>query len=259
MTPNLAAGENAGLPDPLGQEEREALAEDVALLVRLADRELDAETLARLRERPPREWFALELEGEDVESIIGHVTAGLAEFSDPPTTAELDELAAEFAAIHLNHGYGAAATESVWRDEDGLEKQDAMFLVREWYALHGVKAADWRLRSDDHLVNELQFLALMLRGATNGARLKETATFLRDHPLVWFPRFADRIAKRCELQFYAGVTLLSAVYLERLAAHLGVVTGLDMTPPKLIIEKPKAPAGPNCGSPRNTPLSGPSW
>ena len=259
MTQAIAAGENAGRPEVPAQEERDALAEDVALLVRLADRELDAETITRLRERPPREWFALELEGEDVEAIVGHVTAGLAELSDPPTAAELDELAAEFAAIHLNHGYGAAATESVWRDEDGLEKQDAMFLVREWYARHGVKVADWRLRSDDHLVNELQFLGLMLRGASDAARLKETARFLRDHPLVWIPRFADRVAKRCELQFYAGVTLLGAVYLERLAAWLGAETGLDMTPPKLIIEKPKAPEGPNCGSPRNTPLTGPSW
>lgn len=259
MTQTLPAGEDAGRPAPLGAEERDALAEDVMLLVRLADRELDAETIARLRERAPREWFALELEGEDVDSIVGHVTEGLAGLSDPPTEAEMDELAAEFAAIYLNHGYGAAATESVWRDEDGLEKQDAMFLVREWYARHGVKVADWRLRSDDHLVNELQFLILLLRGASNGARLKETATFLRDHPLVWIPRFADRIAKRCELQLYAGLTLLGAIYLERLAAYLGALTGLDMTPPKLIIEKPKEPAGPNCGSPRNTPLTGPSW
>lgn len=259
MTLATEAGGEAARPQLLTEDERDALAEDVALLVRLADRELDAETIARLRAAPPREWFALELEGDEVEAIFGHVTEGLAAFADPPTPAEIDELAAEFAAIYLNHGYDAAATESVWRDEDGLEKQDAMFLVRDWFARHGVKVADWRLRSEDHLVNELQFLGLMLRGAAGPGRLRETATFLRDHPLVWAPRFADRVAKRCELQFYAGAVLLSALYLERLAALLGGLTGLDMTPPKLIIEKPKAPKGADCGTPRNTPMTGPSW
>lgn len=264
MTQNAASDSPAG--SPLAEAERRALVEDLNLLVRLADRELDAEMLARLQETPPEQWFALELSGPDFDSIRVHLAEGLAGLSAPPTSAELDALAAEFAAIYLTHGYNAAPAESVWRDEDKLERQEAMFLVRDWYARFGVKAPDWRKRSDDHLVNELQFVALLLERADDAATVKAAAQFLRDHLLVWAPRFADRIAARCEQQLYAGLTLVSALYLERLGRLLGEVSGEDMTAPALVL-KPifSGPQGPDCGSPRplkapqNTPFTGPSW
>ncbi|MBL8589732.1 MAG: molecular chaperone TorD family protein [Methylobacteriaceae bacterium] len=259
MTDPAAAGAGPAPTALLSRAEREALAEDVELLARLADRELDAELIRRLRGAPPADWFALDLAGAEFEAVSVHVVEGLAAIGDPPTPADLDELAADFAAIFLTHGYNAAPTESVWRDEDGLERQDAMFLVRDWYARHGVKAADWRKRSDDHLVSELEFLALLLRRARDEAGLRAAATFLRDHPLVWAPRFADRVAARCQLQVYAGSVLLTAVYLEQLGRLLGPLAGLDMTPPPLILAKPKAPQGPDCNTPRNTQFNGPGW
>ena len=244
--------------------ERQALAEDVDLLIRLADRELDGELIALLRARDPAEWFALDLSGEEFDVARKLVADGLAELSDSPTPGQLDDLAAEYAAIHLVNGYDASPAESVWRDEDRLERQEAMFRTREWYARHGVKAPNWRVRSDDHLVNELQFLALLLRGGA-GEDLAEAARFLRDHLLVWTPLFADRVAARCRNQLYAGLTLAMAIHLRRLGATLGAACGLDMTAPALVFQQIKDD-GPSCGSPRgplkapvNTPFTGPSW
>lgn len=263
MTKEAAAQEPA--PPVIATGERMVLAEDVDLLVRLADRELDEEILALLRGRDPADWFALDLTGEEFDVARKLIVDGLAELSAPATTAQLDELAAEFAAIHLTNGYDASPSESVWRDEDHLERQEAMFRAREWYARHGVKAPNWRVRADDHLVNELQFLALLLRGGGSRDDLGEAARFLRDHLLVWTPLFADRVAARCRLQLYAGLSLALAIYLRRLGAALSSATGVDPTPPELVFKQSKD-EGPTCGSPRgelkapqNTPFTGPSW
>lgn len=261
----IAASPDSSAPPVFSMGERQALAEDVDLLVRLNDRELDAEILGLLRARDPAEWFALDLTSDEFDVARKLIVDGLAEASDPPTPAQLDDLAAEFAAIHLVNGYDASPSESVWRDEDHLERQEAMFRTRDWYARHGVKAPNWRVRSDDHLVNELQFLALLLRGGGSRDDLGEAARFLRDHLLVWTPLFADRVAARCNLQLYAGLSLALAMYLRRLGATLAGATGVEPIPPDLVFKQIKD-EGPTCGSPRgelkapqNTPFTGPSW
>ncbi len=249
----------------LSAGERQALAEDVELLILLADREMDAESVDLLRARDPSQWFALDLAGEEFGAAATLIRDGLRELSNPPTQAQLDNLAAEFAAIHLLNSYDASPSESVWRDEDHLERQEAMFRTRDWYSRHGVKAPNWRVRSDDHLVNELQFLALLLRGGGSREDLSEAARFLRDHLLVWTPLFADRVSARCREQLYAGASLAMAIYLRRLGALLADITGLDPAPPTLVFQQLKE-EGPSCGSPRaplkapqNTPFTGPSW
>jgi TorA maturation chaperone TorD len=264
MEPAPAHGEQEPeAPRAFSAAERQALAEDVDLLVRLADRELDAETLTLLRGREPADWFALDLSGAEFDAARTLLVDGLAETPDPPSESDLDDLAAEYAAIHLLNSYEASPSESVWRDEDHLERQEAMFLAREWYARHGVKAPNWRVRADDHLVNELQFLALMLRGGGSRDDLREAARFLRDHLLVWTPLFADRVAARCRLQLYAAISLTTAIYLRRLGLALGAATGLDMTPPDRVFKTVKDD-GPTCASPRElppekTPFNSPSW
>ncbi len=93
--------------------------------------------------------------------------------------ANLDDLAADFAAIYLTHGYRVSPNESVWRDEEGLERQGPMFSVRAWYKHHNLQTPDWRIRADDHLVNELQFLAMLSQRAADFDQLREAARFLR--------------------------------------------------------------------------------
>lgn len=246
----MTAAADAAMPAELSAPERAALADDIRLLIRLSDREIDADLVTRLRAVAPADWFGLQLEHMEGEAIGGMIARGLADLSDPPTQDELDDLAAEFAAIYLSYSYHAAPTESVWRNEENLERQEAMFLVRSWYAHHGVRVPDWRIRSDDHLVNELQFLALLIETAPGREGLAEAARFLRDHLLVWVPDFGRRVAQRCRKEFYAGCCLLTGAYLRRLAAFLGDLSGLDMTPPELLLHGEAAPAVPSCGDAR---------
>lgn len=234
----------------LTAQERAALADDIGVLVRLHDREADAALLARLKSADPAQWFSLSLDGEAFAQASRLLVDAIAALG--PSERDLDMLAAEYAAIYLNYDYQAAPTESVWRDEENLERQAAMFMTRAWYARYGVRAANWRLRSDDHIVNELEFLGRVLGATERDDSLADAARFLRDHLMVWIPEFARRVTMRCEAAFYAGAALLTHAYLESLADLLGEATGLDMTPPPLKL-KPMAtfaPGAPDCGSPR---------
>ncbi len=186
MSARLAAGDDGGLGGGGGDGAlgalRSAVAGDLRLLALLHDRELDAERIHAL-------W------AEGYEDFL------------------------------LTHGLRASPCESVWLDEDGLAMQAPMFDVREWYQRYGLAVANWRQRSDDHLVYQLLFLAHLLEpegDATagdvpaTGTELGEVARFMDEHTLLWIDRFADRVAKRCETRFYAGLALLTAAYLNEL-------------------------------------------
>jgi TorA maturation chaperone TorD len=207
-----------------------ALADDLMLLARLADREADADLIGALRSAPVATWFSLKLDGAEFNAACNLIEGAFGEMPDPVDAPTLDDLAAEFAAIYLTHHYGASPNESVWRDDEGLERQQAMFAVRAWYARHGVSAPDWRRRADDHLVHELEFLASLLREAGATGALDAAARFLREHPLVWARAFARTVVPRCRLSLYAGAGLLTAIYLDHLAQLLGDALGCDMTP-----------------------------
>jgi len=229
-----------------------ALGRDLRLIARFHDRELDSATLDTLASLPVAQWFTLRLRGEVCVEACRLVSDALNGIADHTDRAMLDDYAAEYAAIYLTHSYRAAPTESVWRDEDGLERQGAMFATRKWYGHYGVVVPDWRLRSDDHIVHELEFLALLFESATDNARLTEAARFLRDHPLVWVPEFCKRVSRRCRLQLYAGFALLTLTYIEELAKFLHAVTGLEMTPPALRLSAMApvpVPGTPTCADP----------
>jgi hypothetical protein len=113
--------------------------------------------------------------------------------------------------------------------------QEAMFDMRELYAADGLAVPDWRLRPDDHLVFQLQFVAKRLeRLATlteaENAHLandhwRSLATLLDHHLLRWLPDFSSRVSVRCDTEFYAALFLLTHVWCEQLrdliALHLG--------------------------------------
>ncbi len=222
----------SGAPDAmLARRDWGEIADDLALLGLLHGQELTAETLAQLRSADPADWFAMAPDGEDFRQGVALLRQGLASVAELPDRAALEDLAAEYAAIYLTFAYHAAPTESVWRDPDGLERQGPMFAVRQRFARHGLEVADWRRRSDDHLVHELAYLAALLREGTADA-LAEAATFLRDHLLVWVPAFAGRVARRCHHPLYAGLQLAMVGFLQGLAALLGDATQIDMTPPE---------------------------
>jgi TorA maturation chaperone TorD len=202
------------------------LAQDLQLLARVHDREMDPQALTILRSIGFPSCLALELQdsrGQDaitlLEQSLQHLYA--------PGESDLDELAVDYADIYLNHSIQASPFESVWLDEDGLAMQQPMFQIREWYGRFGMSAEDWRIRSDDHIGLQLQFLAhLLARAGESGETLQvlgELARFMDEHPLRWIDEFSQRVTQRCGTAFYAGSALLTASYLEALRGLLEMV------------------------------------
>ncbi len=88
-------------------ELRAALVDDLDQLIRLNDRELDAETLAALKESAFPHGLALQPVGE--AGVLARLNMAAAVWSE----TSLDDLAADFAAIYLNNSFGASPYESV--------------------------------------------------------------------------------------------------------------------------------------------------
>lgn len=238
-----------------------AIAADLELLARLHDREIDAGLVEAMRAMPVADWFALRIPASEFREAAGLIELALARAPSPMTTEALDGIAAEYAAIYLNHTYRISPYESFWVGEDGLERQEPMFAVRKWFARFGFRAPDWRMRGDDHIALELAFLSHVAPDLENPDAAKMIGQFMRQHPLVWIPEFAGRVVRRCQSPLYAGMALLTADYLNALAVLLARVHGLDMT----LIRPEKSvqvhPAGPSCADPppRYAPGTGPGW
>lgn len=194
-----------------------ALADDLAGLIRLHDRELDRETVDALQAADFPACLALFPEHENsqgVWALLREAVRGLGGVS-------IDELAAEYAAIYLNHRYAASPYESVWLDDDHLTCQQPMFELREIYRQAGLAVAGERY--DDHLVLQLQYL----RHRFGQGEIQGLADFIDEHLGYWLPDFASRVASQAETAFYAGLALVSVEWLQALR-HL--LAGLEARP-----------------------------
>lgn len=207
---------------------QEAVVEDLAMLIRLHDRELDEELRAALQDAAFPSGLGLMLAGEGLEEILGLCQEAVEEMKPE----DLPELAAGFAQVYLHNGCKAPPSQSPWFDEEGLERQGSMFEVRKWYAHHGLAVPDWRQRPDDHLVHQLEFLQFLI----NRAAWDEAARFIDEHLLSWLPQFATKVYERSFSQFYVGLGLLTVSYLQNLRRYLTEITGreenIKKPPPK---------------------------
>lgn len=199
-------------------EPHAALAEDLAQLAVLHDREPDAALLTGLRAVGFPGNLGLRLTSEAARAAGALFSGYFAELET--SREELDRLAVDYAEIYLTHALRAAPTESPWLDEDGLERQEPMFQVRAAYRRHGLAVPDRARRPDDHIVHQLQFLAHLVEKGNLG----EACRFLDDHPLRWIESFAKRVVERAATPYFAGLALLTAAYLSELRSLLA---GLD--------------------------------
>ncbi len=202
---------------------REHVAEDLQVLATLHDREPDATLLQQLKAVDFPSSLTLLPDTEPGIEAMTLVQQALSALSTDPDQEILDELAADYASIYLNHNISASPEESVWLDEDSLMCQQSMFQVRSWYESHGLEIPDWRLRPDDHLVYELQFIAFLLNRDTQMETLDKTATFMDEHLLRWLGNFGERVLVRCDTPWFAGVAALTAAYCEELRDILAEV------------------------------------
>lgn len=188
-------------------------AEDLRLLAWLHASEHPADTLCQLHQGGfPN---GLDLPPSPAAERLHALLAALAALPPAERLQQQEELAADYAAIYLNHTLRASPHQSVWLDEDNLMLQAPTFAVRAYYRRYGIRA-DWRKMADDHLSNELTFVALMLEQHHPEAALG----FLRQHLLAWLPAFAERVSQRAATAFYAALAELTLHLCQTLADRL---------------------------------------
>jgi putative dimethyl sulfoxide reductase chaperone len=222
---------------------RSAATQDLLLLALLQDSELQPDLLVALRQACFDDLLGLRLVSEEGQEALTLLRQGLADLPKELTDQVLDILAAEYADIYLNNSFGAFPCESVWIDEEGLTMQEPMFQVREWYRRFGLEVEDWRKRTDDHLVNQLRFLAHMLDSDAGNADLSDAACFLDEHLLRWSHGFAERVGGRCQTRFYSGLVTLAAAYLSELRELLAEATGEPVPSAEEIDERMRPKVG----------------
>jgi TorA maturation chaperone TorD len=193
-----------------------AAAEDLAALAWLHEAERDVETLNRLHAAGFPEGLSLadpaappRVEMGEALQVIGRVPG-----HDRPSLE--DDLAADYAGIYLTHALRASPCESVWLDDEKLMMQGPSFAVRDRYRAHGLMAANWRRMADDHVSNELAFLAYLLSRGEE----QEACRFIEEHLLQWLPAFAERVTARASTRFYAALAALTLHVIENLHLQL---------------------------------------
>lgn len=223
----------------LVQKFREGCSADFLELAVLHDRELTADLLEELHTVDFPLSLSVQLQKEAGQQACEILQNALKELPKPIDKDTLDELAADYAAIYLNHAFSVSPYESPWLDEDGLMRQEPMFKVKEIYKRFHLEASDWKNRSEDHLVLELQFLAHLLKLDQDNQTLAEMANFLDEHLLRWLDKFAKRVAGRCYTPFYAGLVLLTSAYVDEVRDILAEILAQPRPSPEEIEDRLK--------------------
>lgn len=241
--------------DPLAAF-RSAVSDDMLALAILHNEELSGPLIAQLSAEEFPQSLQLPLISDSGRDATQLLQRGISVLGDAPDAEMLDELAADYTAIYLTHALHASPYESVWIDEEGLAMQEPMFQIRAVYKRHGLAAQDWRKRSDDHLVLQIQFVAHLL--ASDG-ELHEAAQFLDEHLLRWLPDFGARVAARSATPFYAGLCAFTAAYMEELRDLMAEILA-EPRPTREEIDRRMKPVNTvTLPQPTFAPGSAPSW
>lgn len=201
----------------------DAVSEDLRSLAALHDEEPSRDLLRSLADLSFPDSLGLELTSTGAMAARELFGAFFSGIEGKVNQELLDTLAVDYADIYMTFNLRAAPSESPWTNEDGLERQESMFAVREFYRRCGLTVPDWERRADDHIVHQLQFLAHLMDTGTPEA-LEEAVRFLDQHPLRWIGPFTQRVVQGCRTQFFAATAILTATYLGELRHLLGKLT-----------------------------------
>lgn len=193
-----------------------AVADDLNMLAALHDNEVEERLLNAMDISDFPMQLGLRMTTADAVVAQRIMKQALDNLPRPFDKKTIDTLAADYADIYLSYSFRASPYESVWLDEENLERQAPMFEVREWYERFGVAVPDWRIRADDHIVHQLQFLAFLFYQEEHQQKIEEVARFMDQHLLRWLGLFAERVAERCTSKYFAGAALLTNAYCEEL-------------------------------------------
>ncbi len=147
--------------------------------------------------------------------------------SENPPEKVLDKFNTEYTSLYLLGFSSAAATESVNRTAERLNRQEPWEKVKEIYLKRGFKMPEGFREPEDHMAAELLFMSRMCRLASDlfreglkaGAEkaLKEQADFLRGHLGLWAGAFcADTlaVARRRKFKLYEAAAVLLESFIE---------------------------------------------
>ena len=237
------------------------MAEDLRLLAALHGAEPSAELISALKAGRVEEILNVPPRGALGLETLDFFERALAD--TPTDKAAIDEIAADFAAIYLTHAHRVSPAESPWIDPEGLTSQEPMFAMRDWYRHYGLEVADWRMRPDDHMVNQLVFVAHLLE-SSNPHAAADAARFLDGHLLRWLPAFAEGVLARCWTPYWAGLARLTDVWLDSLRETLAETTGVARVVLEPIEEEKRrrraaAVLGESCASPTPVTDAPPGW
>lgn len=207
------------------------LADGLDVLIRFHDSEVDNALLSEMAAHNVAAGFSELMTTDEGQADTQAFHSALTDLGPHPDDAVMDDLSANYADLFLTHGYRVAPSASVWLTEDKLERQQPMFDVRDWYAHYDVTVPNWRVRADDHLVHELQFVSFLCR-QENMVAAVDAGRFLDLHVLSWVPDFCTRAEERVRAPLYAALMALTRSYLEELRTTLEMVTGQERTEPK---------------------------
>ncbi len=229
----------ATLNDKNQQEWAEAVSQDLYQIAILHDCEVGEDLVNALREvnfpnnlglRVSSKVTKYKVNLPQSQQFFEKALQELPETIDPAT---LDGLAVDYADIYLNHSLHASPYESVWLDEDHLIQQEPMFQIRECYKRYGMVTTNWRIRSEDHLVLQMQFIASLLDPESNFSesiplqkRLEDATKFMDEHLLLWLSDFSRLVSQRCRTDFYASAVVLTSAYMEQFRDDLVEITGI---------------------------------
>lgn len=129
------------------------------------------------------------------------------------------DLRVEYTALFASSRLGAPLPyESLYADGGGLLMQGARDEVRELYRAGGYAAGQEDGEPEDHLSNELRFLAFLYdrarlaqeagRDAERDGALSEASAFKEGHLDRWVPFFCDRASATAESDFYRNILVL---------------------------------------------------
>lgn len=216
---------------------RSEMASELRTLAALHAFEIDAEVLRRLSEADYPGESVLPIDDDDSRQAVDLMRRAIAGLRDA-TSTEIDELAVDYAAIYLTGALHLSPNESAWLDEDHLERQQPMFEVRTWYERFGVRAADWRSRSEDNLSLQLMFIASLLELQDENGAIHEAATFMDQHLLRWLGDFSGGVAQRCSTKFYGALAIYTNSVIRALRAVVGELGGIPPGEPAAEGSKP---------------------
>lgn len=189
-----------------------------AFFSRIFREEVSSKLLSELAEsnafNGPASGTGLEVFGQFISKLKG---------SDLERVAA--DLAAEYAGLFLNAGaHSVFPYESVYTSPERLLMQKARDDVLREYIQQGLDRSVNHKEPEDHLAIELEFMSFLCEKTVKAlqaddreqgiACLSKQEEFLRQHLLVWCPRFCDDMITAAESDFYRGLALLTRNFLQ---------------------------------------------